>query len=96
MTSDRKKPGVAFWATVGLVVLPLLYVASFGPACWFVGEGHLPVNALWRIYRPLAQIVTNQKRSIAGDALCEWASTCGGDVGILVLHLTVDPDCASQ
>ena len=33
MTSDRKKPGVAFWATVGLAVV-LLYVASFGPACW--------------------------------------------------------------
>jgi len=26
--SDRKKPGVAFWATVAVVV-PLLYVASF-------------------------------------------------------------------
>jgi hypothetical protein len=32
MTS-RKKPGVAFWATVGLVVI-VLYVLSFGPACW--------------------------------------------------------------
>jgi len=28
---DRKKPGVAFWAAVALVVV-LLYAASFGPA----------------------------------------------------------------
>jgi len=32
MTS-RKKPGVAFWATV-VVVVALLYPISFGPACW--------------------------------------------------------------
>ena len=31
MTASRKKPGVAFWATV-VVVLELVYVLSFGPA----------------------------------------------------------------
>lgn len=30
MTPSRKKPGVAFWATVA-VILPALYVLSFGP-----------------------------------------------------------------
>jgi hypothetical protein len=34
MTSDRKKPGVAFWATVVLVVVVVGYPLSFGPACW--------------------------------------------------------------
>ena len=33
MTSPRKKPGVAFWATVVVVVLAA-YPVSFGPACW--------------------------------------------------------------
>ena len=33
MTSGCKKPGVAFWATVVVAGL-VLYVASFGPACW--------------------------------------------------------------
>jgi len=32
-TISRKKPGVAFWATVVLVVA-LAYPVSFGPACW--------------------------------------------------------------
>jgi len=29
----RKKPGVAFWATVVMVVVLVLYPLSFGPAC---------------------------------------------------------------
>jgi len=33
MTSDRKKPGVAFWTTV-VVVVVVTYVASSGPAAW--------------------------------------------------------------
>jgi len=33
MTS-RKKPGVALWATVALVVVVVGYPLSFGPACW--------------------------------------------------------------
>lgn len=29
--TDRKHPGVAFWATVGLTVAPVLYLLSIGP-----------------------------------------------------------------
>jgi hypothetical protein len=35
--TDRKKPGVAFWATV-VVVAVLAYPLSFGPACWVSGR----------------------------------------------------------
>jgi hypothetical protein len=35
MTSHRKKPGVAFWATVVVVVVLVAYPLSFGPACWW-------------------------------------------------------------
>ena len=30
--TDRKKPGVAFWATVVVVVVLVAYPLSFGPA----------------------------------------------------------------
>jgi len=33
MNGDRKKPGVAFWATVGLVAV-VLYVLSLLPIWW--------------------------------------------------------------
>jgi hypothetical protein len=52
MTPSRKKPGVAFWATVVVVVL-VLYVASFGPACWLSSRTGTGVRALPIIYRPI-------------------------------------------
>ena len=36
--TDRKKPGVAFWATLGLVAVLVGYPLSFGPACWAAGR----------------------------------------------------------
>ena len=33
MASDRKKPGMAFWASMAVVGL-VLYVLSVGPAVW--------------------------------------------------------------
>ena len=76
----RKKPGVAFWATVGLVAV-VLYVASFGPARaayvhrlvpewtyrpmrWF----HLPI--IWAISR-LPNELAGPFRSYT-DKWCAW------------------------
>ena len=43
MTSEHKKPGVAFWATVVLVVGLVLYPLTFGPAmgvmAWMLQAG---------------------------------------------------------
>jgi hypothetical protein len=58
MSEDRKKPGVAFWATVVVVGLAL-YVLSIGPAAWIV-EDSKPGDCGWGIYHaayyPLLQI----------------------------------------
>ena len=37
MDERHKKPGWAFWGAVA-IALPVLYVASFGPACWLVRD----------------------------------------------------------
>jgi hypothetical protein len=37
MTPSRKKPGVAFWATVVVAAL-IAYPVSFGPACWLTSR----------------------------------------------------------
>ncbi len=56
MTS-RKKPGVAFWATVGLVVVLAAYPLSFGPAIWVIEHNDLPAawafDAAEVLYRPI-------------------------------------------
>jgi hypothetical protein len=49
MTSARTKPGVAFWATVVVVVALVAYPLSFGPACWInnrtgLGDGILCIS----------------------------------------------------
>jgi hypothetical protein len=42
MNDDRKKL-VWPWIVALLIALPMLYVLSFGPACWFAGRA--PANA---------------------------------------------------
>jgi hypothetical protein len=56
----RKKPSVAFWATVVVVVVLLAYPLSFGPACWVVTGGGLRTEWTLRLYRPL---IRNAHRS---------------------------------
>lgn len=71
MTS-RKKPGVAFWATVGLVAV-LLYVASFGPACGILhhlGDPDYALPAYWFIYAPIIWTYENGPERIR-DTI-EW------------------------
>ena len=51
----NKKPGVAFWATV-VVVVVVLYAASFGPAQWLALNSESPewIVAAWRsVYSPV-------------------------------------------
>jgi hypothetical protein len=60
MTHSRKKPGVAFWATV-VAVAALAYVAGCGPACWLrVTDSPLPSQVyatLHWLYRPMDWLV---------------------------------------
>jgi hypothetical protein len=51
MTPSRSKPGVAFWATVVVAVLPVIYVMSIGPA--FVIQPNCPNVPIYEAYGPL-------------------------------------------
>ena len=56
MTSDRNQPGVAFWATVVVVVGLAAYPLSFGPAWWIksrVDDSTAAVDVVSRFYYPL-------------------------------------------
>ena len=63
--TDCKKPGVAFWATV-VVVGVLLYLASFGPACWVCARTQ---NSLPPVYYPLTGAGKRSDR-IANGLIC--------------------------
>jgi hypothetical protein len=51
----RKKPGWAFWLTVGLILLPVLYVGSFGPVVSLMERQVVSVRTVVRAYRPLIE-----------------------------------------
>jgi hypothetical protein len=53
MTSDRKKPGVAFWATVVVVAVLVGYPLSFGPACWISSRVNPSGKIVSVIYLPI-------------------------------------------
>src|SRR5689334_4037306 len=66
MTSDRKKPGVAFWAAVAVVVALVLYPLSFGPWCWLTAQADRGSTFVPAIYRPVTRAAeTNRKLSAA-------------------------------
>jgi hypothetical protein len=50
--TDRKKSGVAFWATVVVVVL-VAYPLSLGPACWISSRLGWGATMVSLIYEPL-------------------------------------------
>lgn len=61
--SDRKKPNWLHWTTAVLLLLPVLYVASYGPANWVANWLHYrdswPASAQWlfeAIYFPLDRL----------------------------------------
>jgi hypothetical protein len=51
--TDRKKPGVAFWATMVVVVVLVAYPLSFGPACWISSRVQPSGRVVSVIYSPV-------------------------------------------
>jgi len=68
MSDERRKPLLP-WIAALLIGLPVLYVASFGPACWYATSNAVMVPTVARFYWPLTR--------------CAWA--CPGDFAVPVL-----------
>ena len=51
----------AKWNLAIAVVLPMMYVLSFGPACWLNERGHLPDSDFGDIYGPILIRLPNGK-----------------------------------
>jgi hypothetical protein len=81
MRDDSKRP-IWPWIVALLIGLPVLYVASFGPACWMTAQPwHNAINndgydmpPRWmQIYRPFGMIM-NQSASPLKTAVIWWAT----------------------
>jgi hypothetical protein len=74
MNRQQKKPGVAFWATVVVVVVLVAYPLSLGPACWLTAYSHhFPDRArapgFMSIYLPLGRLYANEANKDGGPTL---------------------------
>lgn len=56
MSDDRNISHLPHWIAAMLIGLPVLYVASVGPACWLVDREMLPMETAV-IYEPVLQNV---------------------------------------
>ena len=57
--TDRKKPGVAFWAIVVVVAVLIAYPLSLGPTCWIMHDATKPHEVVApRLYWPLGWIMS--------------------------------------
>ena len=56
MSEERKKlSGVWPWIGAVLIGLPVLYVVSFGPACWLCDRHIVQSEWVGRLYQPLVR-----------------------------------------
>jgi hypothetical protein len=70
--SDERK-AVWPWIVALLIGLPVLYVASFGPACWLVERGVLPLRTTAMVFRPLLVATVRGRPPIVPTALRWYA-----------------------
>jgi hypothetical protein len=88
--SSRKQPGVAFWATVVVVVGLMAYPLSFGPACWWfcsnspvAEDSHVPEASV--LYLPFGWIYAwSPKQGWLENAIGWYATVFRTDDGVLV------------
>ncbi len=75
MSDDRKTP-LWPWIVALLIGLPVLYIVSFGPACWAesqtFGRTDFPTITVPRFHRPLLRIANG--RGIAAQFLVWYAN----------------------
>jgi hypothetical protein len=79
MSEERKSRSVWPWIIALLVGMPVLYVASFGPACLFVDRDMLPMSNLKMVFSPCVELALEGPEPIK-SVLWSWADICGGGV----------------
>ena len=89
MTSDRKNPGVAFWATMVVTLAVVVYPLSWGPACWLAEQKILPHWIVTKGYVPVIWIYYWGPKP-ARRAVGWWAGFARPGYTTLEMHIEDD------
>jgi hypothetical protein len=84
MSENRNKPGLAFWATL-IVVIAVAYPLSFGPSCWLASRFDEPHPIFEMCYRPLGWLA-NRTRPHSWNILYPFATWGMTESGLLYLR----------
>ena len=85
----ERKPGMAFFVTVILVVALLLSPGTFGPAVWLTSRGHLKAQTVERVYRPVLIAIAHGPDWLSQAAMW-WALLGVPEGGRVVLSVETD------
>jgi hypothetical protein len=77
MSDERKNTGVWPWIAALLIGLPVLYVASFGPACWTTSRMNRGAGLIPLFYRPVVAAYESVEDDSALARVFLWYSTIG-------------------
>ena len=76
---DEKRGGAG--CAIGLVallfLLPVLYVLSFGPACWITSRTHAGASKIRIVYSPMTWVSSSSNR--LAETLSWYAGNCAAD-----------------
>jgi hypothetical protein len=95
MPSDRRQPGVAFWATVVMVVVLVAYPLSFGPWCWLTCRTTVGAQGVPSLYRPFTLVLDSHRTDRIGRAIL-WYTSLGAPNGYYSLARVADDDETEQ
>jgi len=88
--TDRKKPGVALWASVALVVVLVGYPLSFGPVCWMNSRNGFGDRLLRGFFHPILRLGSDTKNQ--STAIVLWFAGLGATDGLKPEIWRPDPD----
>ena len=85
MNDERKTAGTCPWIVALIIGLPMLYIASFWPACWLIGNGLGNERVAGSVYYPLL-IATNRA---AAMGLTLFPAGGNAKEGVVLMNLSV-------
>lgn len=82
---EGNHPKLARWLAAILLVLPMFYVASFGPVCWLWGHECVTDEVMFIASRPVAWCIPHSPPQLR--AAIFWWGTLGGGSDIALFFM---------
>ena len=76
----KRRERWAKWTLAAVIGMPVLYVASFGPACWLTDRDVISRNLTWLAYDPLASSLAVCESERSREVMMAFGEWGGGQL----------------